>query len=161
MRDWFDNLSLRERALVLGGGLLGLILFYWLLVWEPMVRQSAQLEAGIQEQARVLGTLHQAAEQVRVLRAQGGSAPQQSRRSLLAVVDGSSKQAGISEQIKRMQPEGQKSVRLWMDDAPFDDLLRWLDQLEAQHGIRATAASIDRQDRSGTVKVRLTLARGQ
>lgn len=160
MREWFDNLSLRERGIVFGGGLVAILMFYWLLIWDPMVRRADELQRGVQEQTRVLTELRQTAAQVTRLRATGAPSRQQSNRSLLAIVDGSSKQTGISGQIKRMQPEGQKSVRLWLEDAPFDDLIRWLNQLQTQHGIAVTAASIDRQDKAGTVKVRLTLERG-
>ncbi len=155
MREWFDNLEQREQLIVGAGAVLAALLFYWLLIWEPMARHAAELRAGMAESRELIAYLQEAEVEARRLGRNRPAAA--SGRSLLSTVDSSSKKAGLSEYIKRIQPEGQDSVRLWIENAPFEPLANWLLQLQTQHGVILDNGSLDRADRAGAVKARLTL----
>ncbi len=155
MREWFDNLEQREQLIVGAGAVLAALLFYWLLIWEPMARHAAELRAGMAESRELIAYLQEAEVEARRLGRNRPAAA--SGRSLLSTVDSSSKKAGLSEYIKRIQPEGQDSVRLWIENAPFEPLANWLLQLQSQHGVILDNGSLDRADRAGAVKARLTL----
>ncbi len=162
MRDWIENLNPRERTIVFAGGLLSIVLVYWLGVLEPATKKAESLQRGLGEQREVQMFLEQAAAEVQQYRrSPEASAGGNRNRSLLALVDSSSKQSGINAYIKRIQPDGQTSVRLWIEDAPFDKLMQWVHQLESSQGVRTENAVIDRQDREGTVKARLTMERSK
>ncbi len=157
MREWFDNLEQREQLIVGAGAVLAALLFYWLLIWEPMARHAAELRAGMAESRELIAYLQEAEVEARRLGRNRPAAASGSGRSLLSTVDSSSKKAGLSEYIKRIQPEGQDSVRLWIENAPFEPLANWLLQLQSQHGVILDNGSLDRADRAGAVKARLTL----
>ena len=60
--------------------------------------------------------------------------------------------------IKRFQPEGETGLRLWLEQAEFDQLLRWLAALEKQQ-LSIEQLDIDRvKDRPGLVDVRILLS---
>lgn len=157
MREWFDNLEQREQLIVGVGAVVAALLFYWLLIWEPMARKAVELQAGIAENRELIAYLQEAEVEARRLGASRPASARASGRSLLSTVDSSSKQAGLGEYIKRIQPEGQDSVRLWIENAPFDPLANWLLQLQRQYGVILDNGSLDRADRAGAVKARLTL----
>ncbi len=156
MREWFNNLEQREQLIVGAGAVVAALLIYWLLIWEPMARRAQDLKVGLVESRELIAYLQQVEVEARRL-GRNRPAPKGSGRSLLSTVDSSSKQAGLGEYIKRIQPEGQDSVRLWIENAPFDALANWLLQMQSQHGIVLDNGSLDRSDRAGTVKARLTL----
>jgi type II secretory pathway component PulM len=81
-------------------------------------------------------------------------------RSLLAIADQTGKQAGLSNAITRMQPEGDHIVRVWLEQADFAALVRWLGLLETTYGVAVVEAAIDREAQAGMVRARLGLVRG-
>lgn len=159
MREWYDSLEPREQLIVGIGALVAGLMLVFLIVWEPLAQRSARLDTEIANARELVVFMQRTEQEVRQL---GRVAPgvAQANRSLLAIVDSSSKQTGMSALIKRIQPEGQTSVRLWIEDAPFDKLADWLHQLESQQQIKVDNGSLDRDEQSGTVKARLTLTRG-
>ena len=50
-------------------------------------------------------------------------------------------------------------MRIWLDDVPFDALVRWLGDLHTRYGVRVEAANIERESGPGLVSARLTLMR--
>ena len=51
-------------------------------------------------------------------------------------------------------------VRVWFEDVAFDNLARWMHELETRHGVRVTNADLERRAGAGLVNARLTLVRG-
>ena len=80
-------------------------------------------------------------------------------QSLLAVVDQSRKASALTKPPSRLQPEGDGVVRIWLEDVPFDALLRWLADLQLRYGVRVDTADIERESAPGLVNARVTLMR--
>jgi general secretion pathway protein M len=157
-RAWWATLAEREqRVLAVGAVVVGLTVLY-LGVWEPVVKAQHDRERAL-EDARALATMLEtlAVEVQRGRGAGGGTAG--AGQSLLAVVDQSRRASALTKPPTRLQPEGDATVRIWLDDVPFDALLRWLGDLQARYGVRVDAADIERQSGQGLVSARLTLVR--
>lgn len=77
-------------------------------------------------------------------------------QSLLTIVTASSKDNGLN--LKRVQPEGSKRIRLWLEDAPFNRILMSFDQLQNQYGLSIEEISIDRKA-AGQADARATISR--
>lgn len=158
LRAWWSSRAGRERGLLGGGGaVLGLLVAY-LAVWEPLVesrrRQQAELVA-----ARALAV--QIESLAALARSDGATTPAGTGQSLLAVVDQSRKASAMTKPPSRLQPEGDNTVRIWLEDVPFDDLMRWLGELQTRYGVSVDNADIERESGPGLVNARLTLVRGQ
>lgn len=158
-RAWWSGLADRERlALSLGSAVLALAVAY-LTVWEPLNQARARRVAELDEARAIAVLLETLAAEVQ--RARGaGSAIQGAGQSLLAVVDQSRKASALTKPPSRLQPEGEATVRIWLEDVPFDALLRWLNDLQTRYGVRVDNADIERESGSGLVNARLTLVRG-
>lgn len=162
MKDWFNNLETRERRILIAGGLgLAIILIYF-MGWDPLKQKVDNLEQQVAAQRGTLQWMEQAAQEVRLLSAQGQRPSLPSGgQSLLALVDTTAKNAGLSGAVKRLQPEGDNSVRVWMEQASFDALVLWLGKLANNYGIEASSLNIERQATAGQVNARLTLEVGE
>ena len=158
-RAWWATLAEREqRVLAVGAVVVGLTVLY-LGVWEPVVKAQRDRELAL-EDARALATmLETLAVEVQRGRDAGGGGTAGAGQSLLAVVDQSRRASALTKPPTRLQPEGDATVRIWLDDVPFDALLRWLGDLQARYGVRVDAADIERQSGQGLVSARLTLVR--
>ena len=155
-KAWWSALAERERR-VLGGGavvLAGVVLY--LGVWEPLAfaRHKQQVDlAAARALAVQLETLAASAP-----RSAGPTAG--AGQSLLAIIDQSSKASALTKPPSRLQPEGEDTVRIWLEDVPFDGLMRWLGDLQSRYGVRVDNADIERESGPGLVNARLTLMRG-
>lgn len=157
LRAAWAGLAERERRVVGAGGVaLGLILAY-LLVWEPLAGARQQRELELQA-ARALAV--QLEDLAGVAGRAGRPATQGKDQSLLAVVDQSRKASALTKPPSRLQPEGDNTVRIWLEDVPFEALVRWLGDLQLRYGVRVDNADIERESGPGLVNARLTLMRG-
>lgn len=157
MKEWFLGLEARERMLVAGGAVvLGLLLLYMLIV-DPLVSGYSQLKNNVAAQQQTLVWMQQASQQVQSLRrSTGGSAAGLGGRSLLAVVDQSARSDGLGDAIKRIEPDGSKSVKVWLEAVSFDQMFVWLGKLAKTHQVETSIISIEPQG-AGRVNARLTL----
>ncbi|MEX0899964.1 MAG: type II secretion system protein M [Gammaproteobacteria bacterium] len=156
MKTWFLGLAPRERLLIGGAAGAVVLLLAYLLVVEPLQQRRAVLERGVVAQRELLAWMRDAVVPLRG----NTSAPADSRgQSLFAVVDRSARATVLAGALQRVQPEGQGNVRVWFNDAPFDDLVRWIATLQREHGITVNTLSVERVDTAGLVNARVTLER--
>lgn len=156
VRQYWSNLQPRERHTLLGGGVaLGLILIYVLII-DPFQKELGRLEQSVSRQQEVLAWMQQAATEVKQLRGHSPASRQVSGQSLMSVIDASARSTGLSGAIKQLKPEGQ-GVKVRLEGAAFDDMLRWLDQLNTKHGIQVTGLVMERLPQSGRVNASVVL----
>jgi general secretion pathway protein M len=159
LESFLLRLAPRERVLVLLAAAAVAMTLFFLLVWEPLAqahhRRADELQAAraLAERLEVIG-----AEVQRNRRSGGTQAPDIST-SLLAAVDLSARAGTLSKPPSRIQPEGEREVRVWLEAVSFDSLLRWLGEIEARYGIQVQTADIERVERPGLVDARLSLVR--
>lgn len=156
LRAWWAGLAERERRVLAGGGVALALIVLYTAVWEPLATAHQRRELDLQA-ARAL------AVQLEDLAAVAGRgsprALQGAGQSLLAIVDQSRKATAITKPPTRLQPEGDNTVRIVLDDVPFDALVRWLGDLQTRYGVRVETADIERESGQGLVSARLTLVR--
>lgn len=160
MKAWWNQLSNRERWLVGGGSVLTLTLILYALVWQPFQKELGRLRQTVTAQRADLAWMRQAAIEAQRLEnvqtSPKSQLPAGSRRSLLIVVDQTARAAGLGSAIKRVEPQGDDKVRVWLEQVSFDKLIGWLEALRRDQGIQTANAVMDRQA-SGRVDARLIL----
>jgi len=137
MRQWWAGLNQRERRIFIIGAIVVLITLIYLLVIEPFVGHAKELDASVSEQTALLQWMRNSEQQVAKLRARSGPNKQSTAAggSLLALVDQTAKRSKLGTAIKRVEPEGSQGVRLWLEQASFDNILLWLAKIKQSHGI--------------------------
>jgi general secretion pathway protein M len=159
VKEWFNGLAPRERIMVsIAAVVVGLALVY-VAAWSPLTSSVARLEQSVEEQQTLKQWMEQSAAEVKQLRNAAGAAGTDDHRSLLAVVDQTSKQSQLGPAVKRIEPDGQELVRVTLEQASFDDMMTWLGGLQRSFGVSVADVSVDRQADNGRVNARLTLKR--
>lgn len=157
MKDWFFGLQARERLLVGAGGVLLLWLLLYLMIWEPIADEYTGLKESVAAQQQTLAWMQQAAAQIEALQNSGATgAKGLGGRSLLAVVDQSARSGGLGNAIKRIEPDGGKGVKMWLEGAAFDTMILWLGQLSKSYRIESSLITLEPIG-NGRVNARLTL----
>ena len=160
MNARFDELSRREQlTLIIGGVALALMLFYT-LIWAPLSEERNRLHHQVVTQQETLSWMKQASDQVKNSGVSGQKTVR-SGESLLTLVDRSAKTAKMGGTIKRIQPDKNGSVRIWLEGVNFDLMMQWLGGLSRDKGVVLAEVNVERFESSALVKSRLTLKRAK
>ncbi len=153
-RGRWNALGTRERrALGTLAGFLGVALFV-VLVWSPVkggVAAARVRYAAVQSQ---LPSVQSQAGLVERLRRSPRVAP---ATDAAAAVEQAATRHGLREQMKRIDPEGARAVRVQIEAAPLAAVMAWLVDLQQQGGVRADTASFERHSSPGIVNARIVL----
>lgn len=153
--DW--KLSQRtesERRTVYIGVAVGIPLIVWLAIWQPLLSWRAQAEQSYNSRQQTLEWMHSAAAKIRSHR--------QSGKPGAAVIGGSPEQMitraasvrGLA--ISRIEPSGEQRYNVFFADAPYNQFLQFVDQLQKQ-GLVIESLTMGQLPQPGRVSIRMTL----
>ena len=148
MRRWLDNLSGRERALVLTVLPLALIALGYVGFWQPLQAARAAYADQIVAYAQVT-TMAAAAQGQPVAPIAATDASPLSTR-----ITQSAEAAGL--QLRRLEPEDDR-IAVTLDNAAFATVILWLSDLEVDRSVLLVQIDMDRRVEPGTVSARLLL----
>ncbi len=158
MMELLNSLQPRERRTVIGGGVALLLMMIYFFGWEPLVNDVEQMQQNVSSRQVLKQWMQGAAQEVKQLKRSSTKHPQSaSGQSLLALVDRTARRSRLGAALKRVEPEGRNGVRVWLEQASFDDMMRWLRELQRQYAITAKSITVDGQAVAGRVDVRMTL----
>lgn len=158
MKQWFNQLTPNERRTIIIGAVTLASLLTYFMVWEPFVTARTQLENLVASQKATLRWMNQAAAEVQQLRNQSQTAAAEiNKQSFLSLIDKSTRTGALGKANKRIEPKGEKEVRVDFKEVSFTELMKWLEQLHNQHQVQVSTIRIERLPISDRVKVRLTL----
>ena len=157
IKEFLAGLQPRERQLVIGTAIVLVVFIAYLLLWQPYGgKRLRDLQATVTEQRATLAWMQQAAVRAQQLR--GSSTPVAATgQSLMALIDQTAQSNELSAAMKRIEPAGDNSVRVWIEQAPFDTLTTWLEVLNRTHGVHVQTITMDREAGPGRVNARITL----
>ena len=154
LQGYYQQLSPRERTMVLWGGVaVGLIMFYS-IIWYPIINYRDSMAQAVTDQQETLTWMRQSAAEVRQL---GGARGSASGESIMSVVDRTARLNKLADSLKRVEPEGENRVRAFLEQAAFDDMVTWLEHLQNENHIRVESLSVDKESTPGRVSARLVL----
>jgi len=156
MRQYLAGLGVRERFLLIGGGVVLIVALLYALAWKPLGDRVERLRVTVSEQAALHQWMQSAAAEVQRLRA-GRSGQRTERQSLLSLTDRTAREGGLAPAIRRVEPEGTDRVRIVLEQAGFDDMVNWLELLVSRHQVVVDSATVEARPEPGQVNARLVL----
>lgn len=158
MKNWFQGLTLRERTMVKYAAVVLIIFVAYLSIIEPISSSYAKNKKNVEAATKTITWMKEAANEIQQLRG-GVSLPNrpQGKQLILSTVDRSARKAGLGSVMKRVQPEGESGVRVWFENAPFDELVKWLAVVESENGLSVNEINIEQTESTGLVNVRVFL----
>lgn len=157
-RNWYGSKSAADqRALKLMAIVLVPALIYFALVF-PLQRARGNLTTEVMKQEAELATMQENVARVLASRGGGGGKLERSGRRLSQLISDTAPQFNLI--VSRLQPRGDNEVQVWLEDASFDDGLRWLHQMETGYGLQVASLNVSSGKASGIVKLQLKLKDG-
>jgi general secretion pathway protein M len=157
MREWFDNLSERDRRIVTYGGALVLVLVLAGII-VPLNRNISLARERVTRKQDDLQFIQSVAPQLASAGPASGNAA--TGESLVVLIDSSARESGLGKSLTNSQPTGDKGLRVRLDRVSFDAMVAWLARLSQQHGVRVESAEIETAGEAGMVNAGLVLKAG-
>lgn len=158
IQDALRQMAPRERVMVLAGAVVVAVTLLYLVLWEPLMQAHRDRQMALESARHIAQRIEQAAALLQQGAASGAAAVDR-KTSLLTAVDQTSRSAVLGKAPSRVQPEGDKEVKIWIEDTSFDNMLRWLQQLQTRYGITPKQLEVERGAGPGLVSGRLSLVR--
>ncbi len=149
IKAWWQGLNLREQRLVLAMGSASTVFLLYSLVWQPLNDSLAKTEKNLASRQALLTWVEDNTARYQSVKSVGGK--QKSSGSLSSIVNRTANQQQLT--ITRMQPQGE-TLQVWLDSAPFTQLLFWLEHLANNEGLQVQAIDLTQGENQGEVRVR-------
>ena len=161
IKVWWEALQLRERYMVLIAAILITMSILYLAIWSPIVTNRDSKLKRVEAKRDTIVWMSQKKQEVEHLKRINPNMFNSAtdKRSLLAIVDTSAKQMGVRPAITRIEPKGEDSVQLYVENIAFDYLIVLLGELERRNNIEVADASFNRSDQVGKISGRVILNR--
>jgi len=149
IKPWWQGLNLREQRLVIAMGSAFSLFLLYSLVWQPLNDNLADTTKRLASRQALLTWVTDNTARYQSVQKSGGV--KKSTGSLSSIVNRTAN--GQQLTITRMQPQGD-SLQVWLDSAPFTQLLFWLEHLANNEGLQVQAIDLTQSDNEGEVRVR-------
>lgn len=126
----------------------------WLMLFVPLKQSVAERDRALKT---AFASREEAADLAAMVLATEEPSTLPDDISLLALLDRRARDSGLGPHLVRQEPVDDQSVRIYLQRAPFANLLTWLSGLAEEFSISVSDAAIEQGAESGTVDARITL----
>ena len=144
-QTWWLSLQPREQQVLKIAGIVLAVGLFYSLIWQPI--QQARKDSEVRAKAAV--------EQLAWLQAKLPLLAQTNQVASSGSLNDVVAQTAPRFQVKvsRMQPQNEQ-LQVSLEDVAFEQLLRWLTELQSKHGVSLVQLDIAASEVPGTVRVR-------
>ena len=148
LKKYWMGLQPRERLILAVGACLVTLILLYALLFQPWHKALNHMESALPGLRSNLTWMRQQSEALKKL---GGAvstaAFKDSDQSLLSVVEQTARKAKLKKAIQQMTPASAGTeVRVVLEDANFNQWLRWIDELYKQYGVDIKQVSAERDE---------------
>ncbi|MEM8594153.1 MAG: type II secretion system protein M [Pseudomonadota bacterium] len=150
---WYQQLSDRDRKILLASVVSAIVLLFYFLFWNPIMGKAQRTERVLAKEKK---NLHWMKENVPQLIRLKGSQSSSADLSKLA------NQAAIKNDlaISQYQPKGSKAAQIVFEKVSFNKLLSWMHTMEYQNRLILSKVNITKTKENNVVDARINIAKG-
>jgi general secretion pathway protein M len=157
MQQWFNQLKRQEQLLLIALAAVLVIYLIVVLIWRPMATSVDSLRLQNEQSQQSLQQVKQLAAEYKLLE-QSGTSRSSSKPNLTRLIDGTVKKHQLK--MSRFQPSSSGDVQVRFENAGYNNILAWLNELENSHGVLIKDLSITLGAGSGVVNVSVRMRQG-
>ncbi len=155
-RAWYEQREPREQRILQALALLvAAALIYW-LIWQPAWEARDAARQRYLANQETLAWIESNADAVRAARGGGSNAGADLGPNWTSNISRSVQSYGLT--LRGFTPDGNRSVRIQMENQPASEMLLWLQAME-EKGLTLATMEMSAGDKPGTASLRATLAR--
>lgn len=156
MLDWLRERTTGQRVTFGIGVVVGLLAALDVIVLQPAYLARERAARALESRQATLGHLRSVQTQAAALRAPAnGGVRFESGVSLLDTLNETIVGHALQHGLSQIAPDGDDGALVGFRNVAFEDLVDWLGQLDASHGVAAHRISVDRAPGEGLVNARI------
>jgi general secretion pathway protein M len=159
LKDWFFSLQARERAIVVTGGVLVLLVAIYMLALAPFYAAVNSRAERVARKEGDLAWMRSVGGEVMALNVSSQTPVAPTNESLVVLIDRTARECGLGAALTGQTPNGDNGIRVRLEQAEFDKLVVCLGSLQQAHAVNIESANIDRTAKPGFVNASLVLTR--
>ena len=156
MKDWYQNLEVREQLFVGIGGVVVLLIILWAVVWAPLDKGHRDMQASVQSWQRSLSELRVIGATATTTTTSSQSSAQGANESPVVIVDRTLRERQLASTVKRQQPTP-NGIRVEFENVAFDQLVLWIADLNARYGMDVQAGNLTLASQAGPGRINASL----
>lgn len=153
---YWQNSTMQERIVILLLFVLSLLLLTYTAYWRPVHKNILELRILVPQERWQLDWMRKQTTRI----PQNTSMTVSHSGGLLPLIEKSVDTHGLQEQLARLEPKGESEANLALKNVVYRDLIKWLVNLQRQHGISVHSANILSTKNVGLVDANFVLRRG-
>lgn len=157
-QKWFNGLPRREQLAVFSAAMAVFCYVVYALVWQPMALTVDVLERQNKAAEQSVKNIKNLVAEYQQLQQSGSAQVRGSRQSLTRLIDSTARSNQLS--MSRLQPSSSGDVQVRFENAEFNRILAWLNQLEMASGIVIKDLSVSPATAAGVVNISVRLHQG-
>jgi type II secretory pathway component PulM len=150
-----SNLSSREKTVLVYAIPLAILIAGYAYLWQPVRENLDRLKQSVPLKTMELAWMKYELDQAEPWLS--GASEDGSNSPILTIIDRRANASGVKSAIQRVQPGDSGQVKLWFEDVPADNWLKFVNTLSID-GIAVHTATMTRRS-DGLVNARITVAR--
>lgn len=157
MPEWWGNLQPKEKLAGAAAGLAAALLVLYLLL-HPLLGNRTRLLEEVSNRRTELAWMRDAAREI----GQSGTPTRAGAAAVppLQFIDQMARENHLSDQLKRVEPGAGGEIKVWLNNAAYVDLVRWLRQLSVNGRLSIINLNVEKGTAPGLVSAQLTLKSG-
>jgi general secretion pathway protein M len=154
MKEWFARLNQREQMSLLALCIVLALYLFYIFVWSPLA--SKRDELAVQNTAIAASQVRVDAMVSQLLQIRESGVQSGAGRNLTSVINESTSRLQLP--VIRLQPNSRGEIQVRFENASFDDVLKWLYEMEYTEHMLVREVSLTQSNAAGLVNVTARIA---
>lgn len=158
MKYWYENLSQKDQKLMLVSLVLIVLTLFWMLIYKPVENSLSKKQSSITANTKILQWMKDEAGKLDGNTQQSQAIPISPNVTFSSWIDRQLVAKSLQNHVSRAEPIDENTTIIWLQNAPFDTVMDWLQDIQKSHAISASQIDVIATDKSlGLVSIRMTL----
>lgn len=157
MKQWWLNLSLREKQSSVVGTMAIFLFIIYAWIWSPLDNKITTLRNQVVQNQKLLAWMQAADNQLNLANKNQAYASLHASGSLLSITQKEINQSNLAKQLSQLRQAESDAVQLSFKKVDFDNLITWLTHSSRQQGFSIAQLIIAPSESPGIVSAELQL----
>lgn len=137
LKDWWNNLSLREKRVVLIGAILVAVFILYAGIWMPYINYIDGMRDKINQNQKLLAWMQNADQELKKYNKQDNATKQATLNpvALLGIIQKQIDKSGLSSSLKQLKQASNETIEIHFEKVNFDKLMHLLIALSKEQTV--------------------------
>ena len=158
-KEWFANLSTREKQYVVGGSIVVGIFIVYQFIFSPLLDSISSMRKRIHSEQNLLVWMQEADKKIQSVEKESHNQGKSlTPVVLLGVIQKEVKASGLEHSLQNLKQSNANAVELSFQKVEFDRLIKLLTALIKAYGVTMTQMSVTADTAPGVVNAELIIS---